>query len=199
MLVQFANELELQRDHILDRKKRDDDMWSEEEDLLADANAEKNETDLGEFKFEALESEATFDRVMFDGGEYGLAAESGSADEADYLGIPGLLEPEHVRTLLQKRQTRQIARQRGHQAPDGAGPNLPAEERPVVSHQQLLELRRELNNLVGAWHHQTGLPHGVIHADLRRSCGGPPTAQASAVQLRSRIDTVRKWAATRAS
>jgi hypothetical protein len=197
MLVQFANELELQRDHILDRRKRDDDLWSEEEDLLADANAEKNETDLGEFTFEALESEANFDRVMFDGGEYGLAAAAGSADEADYLGIPGLLEPEHVRALLQKRQTRQIARQRGQKdAPDGAAA-LPAEERPVVSHQQLLGLRKELHTLVGAWHHQSGLPHGVIHNDLRRSCGGPPAAQATAAELRARIDKVRAWAAGR--
>jgi len=198
MLVQFANELEVERDHILDRKKRDDDMWSEEEDLLADANAEKNETDLGEFKFEALESEATFDRVMFDGGEYGLAAETGSAEEADYLGIPGLLEPEHVRSLLQKRQARQIVRQRGQQpGTDGARSGLPAQERPVVSHQQLLSLRKELHTLVGAWHHQSGLPHGVIHNDLRRSCGGPPAAQATAVELRARIDKVRAWAAGR--
>ncbi len=200
MLVQFANELELERDHVLDRKKRaEDDLWSEEEDLLADANAEKNETDLGDFAFEALESEASFDRVMFDGGEYGIAAEAGSAEEADYLGIPGLLEPQHVRTLLQRRQTRQIARQRG-KGPDEAeqAAPVPAEERPVVSHQQLLSLRKELHTLVGAWHHQSGLPHGVIHNDLRRSCGGPPAAQASAAELRARIDKVRAWAAGRA-
>src|SRR6201997_4215655 len=37
-LVQFANELELERDHVLDRKKRgEDDLWSEEADLLAEA------------------------------------------------------------------------------------------------------------------------------------------------------------------
>ncbi len=191
-LVQFANELELERDHVLDRKKRgEDDLWSEEEDLLADANATKDEAPLEEFAFQALESEASFDRVLFDGGEYGVAAQVGSAEEADFLGIPGLLEPEHVRMLLQKRQARQLSRQRT--------PAVPAEQRPVVSHQQLLELRRELNSLVGAWHHQSGLPHGVIHADLRRTCGGPPTAQASAAQLRSRIDTVRKWAASRSS
>jgi len=196
-LVQFANELELERDHVLDRKKRgEDDLWSEEEDLLADANKTKDEAPLEEFTFKALESEANFDRVLYDGGEFGVAAEVGSAEEADFLGIPGLLEPEHVRTLLQKRQARQISRQRGSR---GGAAAVPAEERPVVSHQQLLELRRELNNLVGAWHHQTGLPHGVIHADLRRSCGGPPTAQATAAELRSRIDTVRKWAASRAS
>jgi superfamily II DNA or RNA helicase len=195
-LVQFANELELERDHVLDRKKRgEDDLWSEEEDLLADANAAKDEAPLEEFSFKALESEANFDRVLFDGGEYGLAAQTGSAEEADFLGIPGLLEPEHVRALLQKRQARQLSRQRGGR---GEAQPVPAGERPLVSHQQLLELRRELNNLVGAWHHQSGLPHGVIHADLRRSCGGPPTAQATAGELRNRIDTVRKWAASRA-
>jgi superfamily II DNA or RNA helicase len=196
-LVQFANELELERDHVLDRKKRgEDDLWSEEEDLLADANKTKDEAPLEEFTFKALESEANFDRVLYDGGEFGVAAQVGSAEEADFLGIPGLLEPEHVRTLLQKRQARQISRQRGAR---GAAAAVPAEQRPVVSHQQLLELRRELNNLVGAWHHQSGLPHGVIHADLRRSCGGPPTAQATAAELRDRIATVRKWAASRAS
>jgi superfamily II DNA or RNA helicase len=193
-LIQFANELELERDHVLDRKKRGDDLWAEEEDLLADANATKDEPDLEEFSFQALESEASFDRVLFDGGEYGVAAEPGSAAEADYLGIPGLLEPEHVRLLLQKRQARQISRQRPGA---GAGAALPAQERPVVSHQQLLGLRRDLNALVGAWHHQTGLPHGVIHADLRRSCGGPPTAQATAAELGLRIETLRKWATAR--
>lgn len=198
LLVQFAHELEVERDHVLDRKKRDaDDLWAEEEDLLADANAEKNEADLGEFTFKALESEATFDRVMFDGDDFGLTAQPGSAEEADYLGIPGLLEPEHVRTLLQRRQTRQIARQKGRAEADGPA-QAPAEDRPVVSHQQLLSLRKELHTLVGAWHHQSGLPHGVIHNELRRSCGGPPAAQASAAELRSRIDRVRSWAAERA-
>jgi hypothetical protein len=198
-LVQFANELELERDHVLDRKKRgEDDLWSEEEDLLAEANRTKDEAPLEEFGFQALESEANFDRVLFDGGEFGVAAQVGSAEEQDFLGIPGLLEPEHVRTLLQKRQARQLSRQRPHggRGEDGAGA-LTAQQRPVVSHQQLLELRRELNNLVGAWHHQSGLPHGVIHADLRRSCGGPPTAQATAAELRSRIETVRRWATGR--
>jgi superfamily II DNA or RNA helicase len=194
-LVRFAAELEVERDHVLDRKKPEgDDLWSEEEDLLAEANNVENEAGMEEFAFQALESEANFDRVLYDGGEFGIAADAGSAEEADYLGIPGLLEPDQVRLLLQKRQARQISRQRSGR---GAEIPVPAEQRPVVSHQQLRELRRELNNLVGAWHHETGLPHAVIHADLRRACGGPPTAQATAVELRSRIDLVRSWAANR--
>jgi hypothetical protein len=56
-------------------------------------------------------------------------------------------------------------------------------------------LRRELNSLVAAWHHRTGQPHGVTHTALRKECGGPAAAAASAVQLQQRIDTLRDWAA----
>ena len=41
-------------------------------------------------------------------------------------------------------------------------------------------LRRELNGLVAAWHHRTGQAHGVTHAALRKECGGPAAAVASA-------------------
>ena len=56
-------------------------------------------------------------------------------------------------------------------------------------------LRRELNGLVAAWHHRTGQPHGVTHAALRKECGGPAAAVASAEMLRKRIDRLREWAA----
>ena len=46
--------------------------------------------------FEALKASATFDRVLFDGGEFGTATEAGSPEEEDYLGLPGLLEPDQV-------------------------------------------------------------------------------------------------------
>ena len=63
----------------------------------------------------------------------------------------------------------------------------------MVTHQELLELRKELNGLVAAWHHQTGQPHGTIHNELRRVCGGPLTAQATG-QLKERIKKVKEWA-----
>jgi hypothetical protein len=61
----------------------------------------------------------------------------------------------------------------------------------------LAALRKELNGLVGAWNHRTGQPHGVIHNDLRKACGGPPLPQATADQIKARIDKIRHWAATR--
>jgi hypothetical protein len=32
-----------------------------------------------------------------------------------------------------------------------------------------------------------------VHAELRRSCGGPEVPKATADQLRQRIETLRKW------
>ena len=54
-----------------------------------------------------------------------------------------------------------------------------------------MALRRQLNTLVAAHHHRTNLPHGKIHAELRRLCGGPPSAQATIEQLEERIATIR--------
>ncbi|MCX9190132.1 hypothetical protein C3Y87_01630 [Carbonactinospora thermoautotrophica] len=194
-LLQYAAELERERDHVLGKPARPgDDLWAAEDALLERANQRKDNPDSGQ-EFKALESAATFDRVLYDGAEFGMQAEVGSEEEADYLGIPGLLEPDQVQLLLQKRQARQLAAERKRLKKDLlAEPRLPAEERPVVTHQQLLQLRRELNSLVAAWHHKTGKPHGVIHAELRRICGGPRTAQATAAELRKRIDTIRRWA-----
>ena len=65
---------------------------------------------------------------------------------------------------------------------------------PPVSRQALAALRKELNGLVGAWSHRTGQPHGVIHAELRQTCGGPPLPQATADQIQARIAKIRAWA-----
>ncbi len=57
-------------------------------------------------------------------------------------------------------------------------------------HGQLRELRSQLNALVSVAHHRIGKPHGWIHNELRRICGGPPIA--TTAQLRARIDAVRE-------
>ncbi|OIV37423.1 hypothetical protein BIV57_11155 [Mangrovactinospora gilvigrisea] len=197
MLMGFAGEMEAERDHILDRPKRDDgeENLHPEEDLLKEAERQKDEPGADEqMSFEALESEATFDRVLFDGAEFGMQAHPGSEEEDEYLGIPGLLEPDQVQMLLQRRQAKQIARSR--RRPDAEADLLekPAEDRPVVTHKQLLELRKRLNTMVAAWHHRTGKPHGVVHTELRKACGGPPSAEATAGQLEKRIAKLQEWA-----
>ncbi len=198
-LLGFAAELEVERDHVLGRTIADeDDLFAAEKELMAQAEAEQSTPEEG-LPFEALGSEARFDRVLYDGGEFGHEGEVhvGSEEEMDFLGIPGLLEPGQMRELLQHRQSER-ARTRGRSAGSGSAsePDTVAE---VTTHEQLAALRRELNGLVAAWHHRTGQAHGITHAALRKEGGGPPSAVANADQLRTRISTLRAWAARKTS
>ncbi|RPK44420.1 Superfamily II DNA or RNA helicase [Streptomyces sp. LamerLS-316] len=197
MLLDFANEMEVERDHVLDKPKKGSDEenpFAEEDQLLADAEKLEDEETEEQLPFEALESDAVFDRVLYDGAEFGMQAHPGSEEEQDYLGIPGLLEPDQVQLLLQKRQTRQIAHSRQKPAEEADLLEKAAENRPVVTHKKLLELRKQLNTMVSAYTHQSGKPHGVIHTELRRVCGGPPSAEATAGQIQDRIKKVQEWA-----
>ena len=156
-----------------------------EEDLIAEANrAESGSDALTREKFEALESRASFDKVLFDGGEFGLGGAVGSEEEQDFLGIPGLLDAEQVSALLRQRQAEQIQRRPRAQA---------AEPADVVDHRRMKELRSELSKTVSAWAARSGQPHGVIHNRLREISGGPAVAQASREQLEKRLSTLRGW------
>ncbi len=204
VLLGHAAELEAERDHILTR--RDDDKSPD--DLLAAALRPADTPDLpDEPAIQVLHASAQFDRVVFDGGEFGTAAAPGSPEEEDFLGLPGLLEPEQVALLLRKRQAGQSRarardatginpeRLRGGAPPPGTAPSDGGHAGPPVHRETLATLRKELNGLVAAWHHRTGQPHGAIHAQLRRACGGPPLPQATAGQIRERIVALRRWAA----
>ncbi len=192
-LLGFASEMEVERDHVLGRRISDEgDIFAAEQDLLNQANAgESASAEELALPFEALGSSATFDRVLFDGAEFGHAGEVhvGSEEEMDFLGIPGLLEADQVRELLSHRQSERARRR---------SPEPRAHDVPLPSHEQLALLRRELNGLVAAWHHRTGQAHGHTHAALRKECGGPAAAVASADQLHARINRLREWAVRRA-
>jgi hypothetical protein len=198
LLLSYAAELEAERDHVLRHPGE-----APEEEEFAEAQRQRDTPDaLDGPAFQALNASAHFDRVLYDGGEFGTATAAGSPEEEDYLGLPGLLDPDQVRHLLSQRQSAQVAaRSRAAKAPAKAPAEAPATDTapgpltaPPVSRQALAALRKELNGLVGAWSHRTGQPHGVIHAELRRTCGGPPLPQAAADQIQARIDMIRRWA-----
>ena len=185
-LLQLASELEAQRNHVLGEPHRAD------EDPLDDDPAVRTQTEQGlkdpENGFTALGADAELDQVIFDGSSFGTATPAGSDEEADYLGIPGLLDAEQMRALLHRRQDEQL--QKRAQRQQGAKGGAPV---VITTHGQLRELRRELNALVSVAHHRTGKPHGWIHSELRRRCGGPPIAAATSDQLKARIDAVRQF------
>jgi superfamily II DNA or RNA helicase len=190
VLLQLASELEQQRDHVLGKPHREKDGWDDE--LLADANRVKDELGEEEKAFTALGASAELDQVIFDGSSFGTAAFAGSDEEQEYLGLPGLLEPDQVRALLRQRQEQQLA-DTSKRKPQPASPLAPQQARPRGVQEQLAALRKELNSLVAMHHHRTKKPHGKIHNQLREYCGGPPTAMASIEQLEERIATLRSW------
>jgi superfamily II DNA or RNA helicase len=185
VLLGHAATIEKQRDHVLGRPKNDDDdIWAESEAEMEQANRQESGSDdlLGEF--EALESQATFDHVLFDAQAFGMHAEPTSADEADYLGLPGLLEPSQVSALLAERQRRQLRRRERDDR---------RVEPEVALHRALASKRKELNSLVSQYAGLKGVPHSHVHADLRRECGGPPLAKASQHQVDERVRAIRSW------
>jgi len=179
VLLRLAGELEEERDHVLGRAAGAD--WTEEDVLVAQALAQRDTPDLladDQMSFEALESEATFDRILFDGGEFGTAP--GTVEEEEFLGIPGLLDADQVSDLL---------RSRGKGAKPTTAPETATVDVPAI--------KRELNDCVKAYARQSGTSQAQVHAELRRVSGGPEVARASAAELRTRIERVRAWAVGR--
>jgi hypothetical protein len=95
-----------------------------------------------------------------------------------------------VAALLSRRQSEQLAARKRAAAAQETVP-APRERVVLSAGERRVGLRRQLNTLVAAHHHRTGVPHGKIHAELRRLCGGPPSAQATIEQLEERIATIQ--------
>ncbi|AXR73245.1 DEAD/DEAH box helicase [Auritidibacter sp. NML130574] len=189
-LMALANELETERDHALQvtgAVEVENLEEAAEERELKEANRQESASSrLTEGTFRALESDAAFDKVLFDGGEFGAGAAVGSAEELDFLGIPGLLDAEQVSILLKQHQANHLKNRT-------AKSTTPSQDPAVVDHRQMKELRKKLSSMVSAWAARSGTPHGVIHNRLREISGGPAVAQASREQLQTRINTLQKW------
>lgn len=190
-LLGLAGEMEVARDHVLAKPQAADEdaLFSPEDRLLAEANKTESASDALLPGYEAMGSQAEFDRVLFDGGEFGTGAMVGSIEEQEYLGLPGLLEPEQVTALLRQRQDNQIRAQKKQAAAAAQRrANSGAEDA-----RRRAAARKELSQLVSAWARRSNQPHGVVHTELRRVCGGPEVAAASTEEIEKRIQTLRRW------
>ena len=186
-LLGLAAELERERDHALDREVEDGSARRraararEREDKASEAL-------LDECEWTALGSVATFEKVLFDGEEYGRLAEPGSAEEWDFIGIPGILEPEQVSRAARA----SAAAAGGGTRPSGRRANPRATASPRRCTARSSEQRKLLNGLVSIQARSTGATHAQVHAEVRRLCGGPEVARATVAQLQARIDLLRR-------
>ncbi|WP_115727706.1 DEAD/DEAH box helicase [Actinomyces culturomici] len=190
-LLDLAGQMEVERDHALDRPKPEgeDAMWNPEDAMVAAANREDAASSDLLSQFEVLGADAEFDSVLFDGAAWGQGAEVGSAEEQEYLGIPGLLDADQVTTLLRARQAEQMAAQR--KSSDAA--RRREANAGISDHRLRAAKRKELSHLVSSWSRRSGDTHAMIHSQLRQRCGGPEIALATTEQIEARIALLRQW------
>ncbi len=190
-LLALAAELEQDRNYVMAPPPPVAD------DLAALADPLPREpVEPGDRKIEVLDSEAEFAHVLHSGravvsaGAGGPASTAGgpmsvSADDQEYLGLPGLLSPEQTAALLATRDS-DLRRRVASMAKD---PLADAAEREAVNGwRAAADLRREVNQLVARVAARTGRPHAAVHSQVRRAVPGPASAAADPDLLSARRD-----------
>jgi superfamily II DNA or RNA helicase len=174
-LLALAAELEDERNHVIPPPSASSELLDIE--VTERAEPVSNE-------FQALDAEAEFAHLLHGGRAVVAAAHDGVAvtdDDADYLGLPGLLSPEQTARLLGERDAALRKRVRSVAAPSEVAPE-------VIAWRAASELRREVNRMVSVVATRSGSSHGQVHAQLRRLVPGPASAAASADILALRRD-----------
>ncbi|WP_375485964.1 DEAD/DEAH box helicase [uncultured Jatrophihabitans sp.] len=174
-LLALAAELEDERNHVIPPPAQQSDELLDVERV----EPEPGETDRAEL----VDADASFAHILHGGRAVVAAPEDLTPEDEDYLGLPGILSPEQMASLLARRDSHARSRVAGltPSAPEDSPP-------PTSSWRAGAELRREVNRLVGIYAARTGAPHGQIHAQLRRDVPGPASAAASAEVLELRRD-----------
>lgn len=172
-LLALAAELEQERNHVIPPASTSDNALDVEREQSEPGDAEG---------YELIDADAAFAHVLH-AGRAVVAESSGleiSAEDEDYLGLPGILSPEQMASVLARRDS--AARKKATTAAEAP----PSAE--MAAWRAGAELRKEVNRLVGVLAARHGTPHGQIHAQLRRAVPGPPSAAASAEVLEARRD-----------
>jgi superfamily II DNA or RNA helicase len=172
-LLALAADLEEERNHVIPPPSAADEQSLDVEDVARERGEVVAEP-------EALDADAQFAHVL-SGGRAVVAPQLPelTADDEDFLGLPGLFTPEQMATLLAQRDA--VARRRASAADDADGPAR-------NTWRAAAELRREVNRLVSVVASRSGQPHAHVHAQLRQAVPGPPSASASAEVLEQRRD-----------
>ena len=96
-LLTLAGGMEIERDHALDRPRREeaseDDMWNPEDAMVAAANREEKASSDLLSQFEVLGADAEFDGVLFDGAAWGTGAESAPRKSRNTSAFPASWTP----------------------------------------------------------------------------------------------------------
>ena len=194
VLLGLAGELEVERDHALDRPDpaRTTRAGPPRTPCWPRRTARRRRSDALERPgFEALEAQATFDRVLFDAAgvrHRGRGRQRGGAGLPRHPRAARARPGDHAAAAAAGRSARRPRRRvaaGGAVRPSVARGGGPPARSPRCA--------RSCTAWSGPGPGAPPQPHAAVHAELRRVCGGPEVPQASADELQQRIDTVRRW------
>ena len=179
-LLALAADLESERNHVLPAPETSDELL----DLPPPERSDEQPVD----GWQALGAEAEFAHVLH-GGRAVTADLSLTGEDADFVGLPGLLSAEQTAALLSRRDADHRKRASSTRVDEVASEaELAQAELDARSWRAAGDLRREINSLVGQLAARTGAPHGVVHARVRKAVPGPPSAAAPVEVLAERRD-----------
>lgn len=171
-LLALAAELEAERNHV---------MQLPVGHALDEWNVDRVESEPGASEFTALDSEAEFAHLLH-GGRAVTAAPAAelTADQEDFLGLPGLLSPEQTAQLLAQRDAtlRRVT---------SAARELSAAT-PAPLWRDAQALRQEISELVRTWAGRSDKTPAQVHVELRTVIPGPGSSKASVDVLEARRD-----------
>ena len=184
-LLALAAELESERDRVVRVHSPTDETGELDEMPEVERLTGPNE-------WEAIDAEASFAHVLAGGRAVtaeAVAEHLEGESDFDDGGLPGLLTPEQTAALLARRDHqlhKRLKAARVSESADLFGAGDPESE--AVSWEDAGELRREVNALVARVAAATGMPHAMVHAQVRNSVPGPPSSAATSELLARRRD-----------
>lgn len=175
-LLALAATMEEHRNHVIAPEKEEEviEGLDDHELELPEIDPDEAEEKLpGGGDFIPLEATAQFAHVLYGGKAY-LGGRELTEEEEDYLGIPGLLSPDMIASMLQERD-KQMRK------------NNPVVEEEKVNPFEAVEIRKEINRLVSRIALKNNLPHAQVHSRAKKAVPGPPTAHAGVEILKDRL------------
>ena len=167
-LLALAAELESERNHVLPAP-------APSEELLDLEPRERTDEKPVE-EWQALGAEAEFAHVLHGGRAVTAQASADRAltgEDADFVGLPGLLSAEQTAALLSRRDADHRKRASSTRVDE------------VATDAELAQAEVDARSWRAAG---TGAPHGVVHARVRTAVPGPPSAAAPVEVLAARRD-----------
>jgi superfamily II DNA or RNA helicase len=174
-LLTLAADLESERDRVVRLRS-----VGEQDEFDALEGEVERLTGLNEW--EAIDAEASFAHVLAGGRAVTAESVETHVEDLDDGGFPGLLTPEQTAALLARRDQELHKRLRAARVED------PEADRADVSWQDAGALRREVNALVARVAAASGMPHAIVHAQVRQAVPGPASSSATADLLARRRD-----------